>query len=375
MEEKKVIKVLHSVCGLKSGGVEQMILNYYKNMDRSRFQFDIVYQHEPVDTCLRQFAGLGCSTFRVPSKSRHPIGNFIQTLKIMKMNNYDIVHAHMTYMNFITLFCAALSGIKIRISHSHTCEKPILPKVLCLVCKYLTKLTATDFLACGHYAAAALYGDKIAVSRRVSILHNAIDYKKFCFNEGVRENERNLLGVEGKFVIGHIGRFVKIKNQEFLIDVFSQVYKNDKNTVLILVGAGEMEDQIRDKVSRLGLMNAVIILNVREDISSLYQAFDLFVLPSYSEGLGIVLIEAQATGLQCIASDTVSPETNISDVIHYLPLEAGPAYWAKKIIETRGNSSRKTFNMNSESINYDIDKSVEKLESYYVQRFRDVKRG
>lgn len=370
MDDKQPIKILHVMCGLKSGGVEQMLLNYYSHMDRSKFKFDIVYQHEPVEVCLKQFQNLGCNTYRIASKAHHPIKNFTDTYKIIRKNEYEIVHAHMTLMNFIPLFCAKLCGVKVRISHSHTAERSgnILKRFFYKICKVLTKLCATDFFACGEDVAVYAFGKKRKSAKETYILHNAIDIKKFNFDGNIRARERKRLGVEDKFVIGHIGRLVKDKNHSFLIDVFNTIYTDNKDAVLILVGTGELNGEIKRKIRDLGLDNAVMLLGAQADTSPIYQAFDMFLLPSISEGLGIALIEAQAAGLQCFASNAVPLETKVTDLVSYLPINKGPVIWAENIIKSRDHYSRKNSSENLKDSYYDIEISSPKLSQYYNQK-------
>lgn len=357
------IKVLHVVSGLVSGGVEQMLINYYSHMDRDRFQFDILYQHEPITACLRKFTDLGCNTYRIPSKREHPLRNFLETYRVIKRGHYDVVHAHMTLTNFIPLLGAKLCGVPTRISHSHaTVEEcnPFLAKLF----RLLTRRFATDYFACGNDAAAFLYGQKICNSNKITIVRNAIDVDHFAFNDSMRVDERKKLGVSDRFVIGHIGRFTEQKNHKFLIDVFREIYHVKPNSVLILVGAGELRNEIKDKVAKSGLQDAVLFLEPRADVSSLYQAFDVFLLPSLYEGLSLTSIEAQTCGLPCLFSDRITKECKLTESVQFLPIDHDTTIWVQAVLNLCKTYVRKSNYEEIRQAGFDIVTQVYKMENF-----------
>lgn len=369
--KNKNIRIAYFVPGLISGGVEQMLINYCSYMDKNKLLFDVIYQHEPVEVCLQKIEKAGCHTYRIPSKAHHPIKNFIFTYKIIKKGKYDIVHSHMNLMNFIPLFCAMICGVKVRISHSHIAkkDKSFLYTCFANICKILTKTFATDFFACGEEAAMYMYGKKMLSNKKISIINNAIDINKFQFNKKVRKEIRGRLNIEDKLVIGHIGRFTEQKNHHKLIEIFKEINQIEKQSVLLLIGTGELENQIRKRVLDLNLENSVLFLGARSDINELYQAMDVFVFPSLYEGLGIVAIEAQAAGLPCIVADTVPKEAFITDLIQTVSLNDYAKEWSKKILIASKNENRKNTQNDIQNAGYDIKIEAKKLEQKYINYF------
>lgn len=367
MSNKK-ITVLHFLCGLKSGGVEQMLINYYSNMNREQCQFDICYQHEPIKLCIDGFKKLGCRTYRVPSKAVHPIQNAIETYRLIKKNHYDVVHAHMDLNNFIPLFCAKMAGVRVRISHSHISKKGTskLFYIYAAICKFLIKLSATEFFACGKDAGLYLYGEKIAQSDKMVVIHNAINISEFLFDPTKREIERAKLHIKDELVIGHIGRFAEQKNHLFLVDLFSNIHKKRPDAILLLVGTGELEDNVHNKVKMLKLEDSVIFYGVSGHISDLYQAMDVFVLPSLYEGFPVAGIEAQVSGLPTFFSDSITRDVEISEHAHFLMLNDKLDNWANSILLY--SSTRKltvqTLAM-MENKGFDILKEAVKLQILY----------
>jgi glycosyltransferase involved in cell wall biosynthesis len=197
---------------------------------------------------------------------------------------------------------------------------------------------------------------------RAKIIHNAINVKKFSFNAIARDKIRKEFSLENKFVIGHVGRFHEQKNHVFLIDVFAEAYKLDKNAILLLVGDGELKGDIEKKVKKLGLKDAVIFAGIRADIDNMYQCFDVFTLPSLFEGLPLTLIEAQCAGIAVVVSASVSTEANITGYLQYLPFDI--EMWAKAILEKK-NFDRVDFSEKISEAGYDIVIETPKLEALY----------
>lgn len=198
-------------------------------------------------------------------------------------------------------------------------------------------------------------------------MNNAVDTDKFRFNEEVRNNIRRKLDVEGKKVIGHVGRFNPQKNHEFLIDVFNEIYKKDKDIVLLLVGDGYLKEKIEEKVNKLGLDKSVKFLGVREDISELMQAMDLFLFPSQFEGLAVVMVEAQAAGLKVITSTGVTKESDITNNVEFIELSKGAEYWADIIINSDFKKKDSIKMMISKG--YDSTNNVKWLSDFYTNKY------
>lgn len=361
------IKVCECVSRLQSGGVEAVILNYishFKNLEN--FELHILTQDINDDKCIKQFQDAGFIIHIVTHKRKSVLKNTKEVYKIFKEEKFDIVHSHMTLTNFHVLFLAKLCGVKCRISHSHNVffENGIKDKITWPFIKWLNCVTATNLMACGELAGRFLFGDKNVDNGNVTILYNAIDLNKYKYNENVRNNIRKELGIENKFVVGHIGRFLEQKNHTYIIDIFNEITKINKNAVLLLIGVGELFDEIKKKVNDLGLEDKVIFLGSKQDAYSYYSAMDVFIFPSLYEGLSVVLIEAQTNGLSCIASDTITKETEVSNKISYLSIKDDPKVWAEKVINT--NRFEETI-YNDAYNEYDITKAASKLENIYLK--------
>lgn len=279
------------------------------------------------------------------------------------------MHSHENALSIFPLRAAKKAGIKVRIAHSHstTNQKEKKKNALKQILRPFSKIYATDYMACSELAGRWLFGDKTFDQGKVYILNNAIDLSKFKYNEEVRKNKRKELEIDDDtFVIGHIGRFVQQKNHTFLIDVFNEVQKKKANAKLILVGQGPLKDEIENKVKNLNLENKVVFLGQREDVDELYQAFDCFVLPSLYEGLGMVLIEAQASGLPCIASTEIPDIARVTEKLKFVRLDENIDYWKNSILKLSDLKNRKEDQLQDiQNRGYNIEKEVEKLEILY----------
>ena len=216
-----------------------------------------------------------------------------------------------------------------------------------------------------YYACGKLAGDFMFHDSQYSVIHNAINLDDFVYNESERIKTRKQLGLEDKFVIGHVGRFCRVKNQLFVLDIFTELLKIKNNSVLLLIGKGQDEQKIRDKIKALGISDKVRILIGRSDVNDLYQAMDIFILPSLFEGLPVVGIEAQANGLTSFVSDTISPEIVISNSIKQLPLSYGAEKWAAEIASASYNRNVNA-KIELQNAGYDIKIEAEKLQKKYL---------
>ncbi len=295
---------------MNSGGVEAMVMNYYRAIDKSEIQFDFFVDETCSFPQRAEIEALGGRYYLTPPYSR-PFA-YIRTLKkLFRKNDYSIVHSHINTMNVFPLFAAWLAGVPVRICHNHSTAnwgegvKTLLKYLL----RPFAKLFATDYFACGEKAGRWMYGNRCFDAGKVHIMPNAIDTAKFAFDSDARERLREALGAKADtLVVGHVGRFTFAKNHSLLIDIFAALHRGKADSILVLIGEGELEQKIRDKVDSLGLSDCVRFLGVRNDVNKLYSAMDVFCLPSCYEGLPVVLIEAQANGLPCVASDVVTAE-------------------------------------------------------------------
>lgn len=360
----RVLQVIGLACG---GGVESVIMNYYRNIDKDKVQFDFVVHKNPLKSFVDEAEKYGGKVYEVTPYTKNIFAFTYELYKIIKNGHYNIVHSNMNSLSGFPLFAAWLAGARVRILHNHTTDTKAegLRTVLKRTLRPFAKMFANKYWACSELAAEWMYGKQGVNAGKVTIVNNAIDLDKFAFNQEKRDKLRKELGLDGKFVIGHVGRFMKQKNHEFLIDIFAEVAKEKDNAVLVLIGEGPLMDPIRDEVSVLHLQNKVIFLGVRNDVADLYNAMDVFVLPSFYEGLPVVGVEVQANGLPFFCSDKVTREILITDSIKLLPLDLGAIKWANEILRAKRIPFAETLKGMQES-GFGISNEARKLEERYI---------
>ena len=284
--EEKII-VAHIMGKWNGGGVESVVMNYYKNIDRNRIQFHFLCDEDSTDIPYEEIEKLGGKVIVIPPYQK--LFEYQKELyRIFEENNYKIVHSHINALSVFPLRIAKKAGVPIRIAHSHSTsnKKEWKKNILKMILRPFSKLYANKYFACTEYSGKWLFGKKVVERKELNVINNAIDLKKFEFNKNTREDLRKKLGIkEDVLVIGHVGRFMKQKNHEFLIDVFEKAIKQDDNIYLILVGQGPLEDKIKEMVKEKGIEDKILFLGQRNDVNKLYQAMDIFVLPSLYEGL------------------------------------------------------------------------------------------
>ena len=362
---EKPIRVLQIMGIVESGGVEAVIMNYYRHIDKSKVQFDFVMHKGSNTKYIAEVKSMGAKVYEV-TPYRNPIKFICEVKKIIKDGNYKIVHSNMNALSVFPLFAAYIAGVPVRILHNHSTDTKAEP--LRTFVKHLlrpfARFFANQYWACSRLAGEWMYGKKAVDEGRVTIINNAIDLQKFSFDEDKRKKLRDELGLQDCFVIGHVGRFMKQKNHDFLVDIFAEISKKQENARLALIGDGPLKQDIEDKVKSLGLDKKVIFTGVRSDVADLYNVMDVFVLPSFYEGLPVVGVEVQANGLPFLCSSNVTKEILISDRIGLLDLEQGSNAWADKIIEFVGKE-RKAASVSINQSGFDIEVEAKKLEKKY----------
>lgn len=363
---KYPIRILQVVTTMNRGGLETMLMNYYRHIDRSKVQFDFLVHRDFEADYDKEILSLGGRIYRMDRLipwSRNYKKKLIDFFK--NHQEYKIVHVHQDCLSSVALECAKKSNIPVRIAHSHTSSQD---KNL----KYLIKLfymkqipgVATDLFACSEVA-----GDWMFRGHGFKILKNAVDITSYLYNPIISSKVKKDLNVEDNFVIGHVGRFNSLKNHSFLIDVFDKCKKLDESSKLILVGDGDCRKEIEEKVHSKGLDKDVIFLGVQNNVNELLQAMDVFVFPSLYEGLGIAIIEAETASLPCFISDTIPDDCIVTKgLVKKLPLNASPKMWAEEIIKKKSYNKHDT----SEEIKvsgYDIFDSSRQLEQFYINSY------
>lgn len=366
MKSKEPIVVAQIMGKWLGGGVEAVVMNYYRHIDRSKIQFDFICDSDSTNIPYEEIESLGGKVILIPPYQK--IIKYIKELTgILKKNQYKIVHSHLNTLSVFPLYCAKKAGVKVRIAHSHstTNKKEWKKNLMKQILRPFSKVFATDYFACTEHAGRWLFGNKTYDEGNVYLLNNAIDLDKFKFDEKIRNKKRKELGIsDDTFVIGHIGRFVAQKNHAFLIDIFKEVYKQNKKTLLLLVGQGPLKEEIQEKVNNFGLTNNVRFLGQREDVNELYNVMDLFLFPSLYEGLGMVAIEAQVNGLPCICSDEIPRIAKITNLTEFINLNDSILKWIGKI-----NSDKEKRQKTIEKVyksEYDIKNECKRLNHKYI---------
>lgn len=365
----KKIKVVEFIPRLEFGGVESVVLNYINHLpDKGKFEFHVIAQNLYDPKCVHQFENLGFRVHLVTHKRTSLIKNCSEIWKILKKEKFNVAHSHMTLTNFYVLFMAKAVGINIRISHSHNAFKSEnwKQKLFWQVLKWLNRKAANVWTTCGYDAGTFLFGKKAMNDGRVVIMNNAIDENLFQYAPEVRESIRKKLGIADQFIVGHIGRFMEQKNHTFLIDVFAEVLKFIPNAKLLLVGAGELQSDINDKVKKLNMEGSVIFVGNVINPQEYYQVMDVFVLPSLFEGLPVVSIEAQAAGLPCLISDKVDTRCKITSDVKFLPIDYGVKPWAEEIVTCKDKGRNGKAAEQIVNNGYSILNESKKLELLYL---------
>jgi len=353
-----MIKVLQIVGNLNYGGVEAVIMNYYRHINKNLIQFDFITTSEN-GRFEDEIRAAGGGIFHLPSKSKHPFKYMKNLRKIIETNHYDIVHSNTNSASaYLDLRPAKKAGCKVRIAHSHNTSclvkwqhklfKPLLPSV------------TTHRFACSEPAAKWLFGK----NNDYVIINNGIDFEKFAFNKETRLLVRDKFAWNDCFIIGNVASFQERKNQRFLISILPEIANSVPNVKLVFVGIGETMCELRELVDELGISERVEFLESRNDVNELLQGFDVFCFPSLFEGLAVAYIEAIASGLPVIISDGV-PIVEIANRVKQLPLEKD--LWIKNIVESFNNPIDRKLNIDYiEKSGYDIKTLTEKLQNYYV---------
>lgn len=330
-----MIRILHVVGTMDLGGAETFIMNIYRNIDREKIQFDFLCHNRIEAKYTEEIKALGGRMYMVEGithvgflKYQHNLYNFFKTHP-----EYQIVHSHQNDLSGIILKQAAKAGVKVRITHSHTeyHYKKLENKLIFGIFKYYVNKYTTSAFACARPAGEMLYSGKLL--KKFNVIYNGIDTEKFAFNEENRVRIRNQFDLGDGPVICHVGRFAKVKNHSFILDVFSEFLQIRNNAKLLLIGEGELLKQMKEKALSLGIENQVLFLGSRTDVNALMSASDIFLFPSIHEGLPVSVVEAQCSGLQVLTSDSISEDTVITDLMNKMSLLNSGEKWVQKLNE------------------------------------------
>ena len=352
-------RILQVVTYMGRGGIETMLMNYYRRMDREKIQFDFLVHRDFRADFDDEIEALGGRIYRIPPMNPASASYRKALADFFREHPYRVVHCHLNYMSGVVLAAAKQAGVPVRIAHAHTASMaPGWKQSVRRLCRHLIPLTATHCFACSTEAGRAIFG-----KQPFSILTNAIDAVTFAPDEKLRSEVRAELGLGDAYTVMHVGRMVYAKNHEFLLDAFRELLTAAPTAKLVLIGDGELRPEIESKAAGLPA-GSVLLLGSRTDIPRLLQAADIFAFPSRFEGMPVTMIEAQAAGLPCIKSDTVTNECVVTDLVQSLPID-DPKVWADAILAARG-TPRTAVLADIQRSGYDITAAAKKLTRFYL---------
>lgn len=361
--EVKVLNILTG--GLRREGITSTQLEFMRKMDFSNLRIDFLAVHNNADDVIKEFESLGCKVIVAPDRKQHPIKYLHFLKKLIKAENYDVIHVHgSSGLLALELSVAKKLKVPMRIAHSRN-TKTDNAKLDNLFRNKFYK-SYTHAFACGKDAGEWLFGN-----RPFTIIHNGKDFKKFEYNQQFRKEIRTKYEVGNKLVIGYVGNLNNNqKNISFMLDVFAQVKSRNNNSLLFLIGDGAYKEEAKQKAETLGVSDSVIFTGRVSNVNEYLQGMDIMCLPSFYEGLPNVVLEWQIAGLPCYVSDKVTDECKVTDLVEFLPIDKGPEIWADKILSTDISADRAIVSEKScqamREAGFDINESVKLVKSIYM---------
>lgn len=364
-----MIKVLNILTtGLCIDGISNSIMNYYRNINKNVIHIDFVAQ-SVVDSIKEEVEQDGHNVYIINGRKKNPIKYVKKLSKLIKENEYEIVHAHgSSSILCLEMIAAKMAGCKIRIAHSRNTKAN--HKIIDRVLRPVFYRTYTHGFACGEDAGKWLFK-----GRKFEVVNNGKDIEQFQYDEEIRKKVRQENSISDKIVIGHVGAFNYQKNHEFLIDVFYDLVKSNPNYFLILIGRGHLQEEIKQKVKKLGIENNVLFVGRTFEVSKWLQAMDIMVFPSRFEGFPNVLVEWQIAGLPSVISNKITKEVALTRLVHFASIEDSPEKWAEIIekieIEDREKNKQEIL-QEIRNKGFDIKENAKKLEDIYQKVYKNI---
>lgn len=367
---KEPIRILQWGMTSNYGGIEMFIMNLYRHVDRSKVQFDFLEAHDMGKLAFEdEILSMGGRIFRVMYPEREkPLTAGYRLRKFLRAHpEIKGVHVHANFPYAFPVAQAKKCGIPLRIIHSHNSDGKSSNG---LKNKLRNLRIEKDILKAPthRFACSSLAGDWMFGSADYTWIKNAIDTQKYAFSEKVRQRVRQSLNIEQKTVIGFVGRVDEQKNPQMVIKVFREIWKRKQNAVLLFIGKGKEEDEIKSLTQKYGLSDSVRFLGMRKDVNELYQAMDLFLLPSRFEGLPVVLVETQTAGLLCLVSDRITCEVEITDLLTYLSIEEPPEKWAEIALQKLAETKRRDRSKEVADAGFEIRQMAKEMEAFYLEQ-------
>lgn len=367
-------RILHIFAALDQGGVENFVMNIYRNIDREKIQFDFAMTHGRKSFFDEEVLEKGGRIFYFNKVAgKRSIFSYWKNLRriIKEEGPYDVIHSHCYFFSGFLVMIGYFYNVPIRIVHSHETYKgqkyTFKRKIYEAVCRFLIKVFSTHEFGCSKEACIHLYGEKALEDKKVTVINNAIDAEKFVFNKAIRNSIRKKMNIENKFVVGNIGRLSYQKNHKFMLEILEEISILNSDVLLILIGEGELRQEIQQLIIKMNLQDKVMLLGNQENTYEILQAMDVFLFPSHFEGLGIALVEAQASGLNCIASDIIPPECKITDLVKFISLNKNAKFWANEVNKIK-NSQREIYTYEKiRDSGFDIKSQIRIIEEFYLE--------
>lgn len=364
-----MIRVLHSVSNMDRAGIETMLMNYYRHMDRSVVQFDFLCNKTKPGAYDEEIGNMGGKIYHTPGLNPAKYPKYLRCMKKIFTENpgYQIVEAHNGALGVYALHAAKVNGIPNRIFHAHGASIAKDWKLpIKLVCKALLPANMNRHFTCGIAAAECYFGKRVVEKGDYEFIPNAIEVKRFVFDEETRAALRKQYGLENKHVVGHVGRFMAQKNHAFLLEVFAELVSKDADAYLVLLGDGELMDQMKEKAKQLEIDDKVLFVGNVGNANEWYQAFDCFALPSVWEGLPVVGVEAQAADLPCVFSTNVTREIGFSEEAKFVSTgdKNGWVYALEQAFSKKERADRSKLIAEK---HYDINIEAVNLQNRYVE--------
>lgn len=372
------VRVLFFVDRMRVGGIQMLLVDLFRHFDPSQIQCELLLLDDGEAYDLeQQVRDMGILVHKLTGIWVRKPNDYLRYCKAMKRffqkhHDYNAVHMNSGPKNYFVLKYAKQYGIPVRIAHSHNTGFQTKSKVqiwLGEAFKRPLRRAANIYLACSDLAGRWMFGDQMMQMRRVQVLPNGVDLDRFRYSEEIRTKVRKELGITAdQLVVGNVGRFTPQKNHGFLIEIFAEIHRRRPDAVLLLAGIGELFDQTKDKAKALGLQGSVRFLGFRSDVTALTQAMDVFLMPSLYEGFPVTAVEAQAAGLPCVFSDTITREAKILDQVEYVSLQSPATDWADRVLALAYTVERNRCNAYLHQKGYDIHDMADKLMEIYQGR-------
>lgn len=366
------IRVAHVMGKMVGGGVEQVVMNYYRHIDRDRVQFDFLVDRDSTDVPKSEIEKLGGRVFPIPPYQ--DLYRYSRELhELFAREQWQIVHSHINTLSVFPLRVAARAGVPVRIAHSHATmgRGELKRNLMKLALRPFAKRYPTNMAACSTHAGNWLFGKGVSFT----VIPNAIELDRYRFNESARAEVRSSWGVGSDCrVVGTVGRMETVKNQSFLIDAFKCLHDTHPNSILVIAGSGSLRSLLECRARDLGIADCVVFPGQVRDVNLLYQGMDVFALPSLYEGFGMALLEAEVSGVPCVVSEHVPGEAILSESCKIASLEEGAAAFAAAMWEQCASKIRLQLSPD-DCEDYDICCAANKLTDYYFELIENKNRS